>query len=63
MKMRTIKLLLWAILLMLLGICIKVIFIGYEMPTFWSWLTFALPIVSILLAVFSWFRDYIDSDD
>ena len=63
MNTRTIKMLLWAILLMLLCICMRVLFIGYEIPNLVIWLSFALPVISILLAVFSLLNDYIKRDN
>ena len=63
MNTRTIKMLLWAILLMLLCICMRVLFIGYEIPNLVIWLSFALPVISISLAVFSLLNDYIKRDN
>lgn len=63
MKHKSIKLLLWAILTMLLSICMRVLFIGYETPNLVIWLSFVLPVVSILLAAYSWLRDYLGLDD
>lgn len=63
MKYKSMKLLLWAIFLILLSICIRVLFTGYVIPGFFLWLSFALPVVSILLAAYTLFRDCIGLDD
>jgi hypothetical protein len=62
MKNKSIKLLLWAIFVMLLSICMRVLFIGYETPNLVIWLSFALPVVSIILAICSWISEHISDD-
>ena len=62
MKNKSIKLLLWAIFVMLLSICMRVLFIGYETPNLVIWLSFALPVVSIILAICSWIEGAIDDE-
>ena len=62
MKNKSIKLLLWAIFVMLLSICMRVLFIGYETPNLVIWLSFALPVVSIILAICSWISGKIDDE-
>ena len=62
MKSKSIKLLLWAIFVMLLSICMRVLFIGYETPNLVIWLSFALPVVSIILAICSWIEGAIDDE-
>ena len=62
MKYKSIKLLLWAIFVMLLSICMRVLFIGYETPNLVIWLSFALPVVSIILAICSWIEGAIDDE-
>ena len=54
MKNKSIKLLLWAIFTLLLSICMRVLFIGYETPNLVIWLSFALPVVAVILAICSW---------
>ncbi len=63
MKYKSIKLLLWAIFILLLSICSRVLFIGYVIPDFFLWLSFALPVVSIALAIGSWITGYISEDN
>ncbi len=62
MKNKSIKLLLWAIFVILLSICMRVLFIGYETPNLVIWLSFALPVVSIILAICSWIEGAIDDE-
>ena len=62
MKNKSIKLLLWAIFVMLLSICMRVLFIGYETPNLVIWLSFALPVVSVILAICSWITEHISDD-
>ena len=62
MKNKSIKLLLWAIFVMLLSICMRVLFIGYETPNLVIWLSFALPVVSVILAICSWIEGAIDDE-
>ena len=62
MKNKSIKLLLWAIFVMLLSICMRVLFIGYETPNLVIWLSFILPVVAILLAVFAWLTEAINKE-
>ena len=62
MKNKSIKLLLWAIFVMLLSICMRVLFIGYETPNLVIWLSFALPVVSIILAICSWISGATDDE-
>ena len=63
MKHKSIKLLLWAIFVMLFSICLRVLFIGYETPNLVIWLSFALPVVSIVLAIGSWITEHISKDN
>ena len=63
MKYKSIKLLLWAIFTLLLSICIRVFFIGYEIPTLFLWLSFALPVVAVILAVCSWITERLSDDE
>ena len=62
MKSKSIKLLLWAIFVMLLSICMRVLFIGYETPNLVIWLSFALPVVAVILAICSWISEHISDD-
>ena len=62
MKNKSIKLLLWAIFVMLLSICMRVLFIGYETPNLVIWLSFALPVVAVILAICSWISEHISDD-
>ena len=62
MKYKSIKLLLWAIFLLLLSICIRVIFTGYIRPNLVDWVCFALPVVSVILAICSWIVGYISDE-
>ena len=62
MNNKSTKLLLWAIFVMLLGICLRVLFIGYETPKLVIWLSFALPVVSVILAVCAWIEGAIEKD-
>ena len=63
MKYKSIKLLLWAIFTLLLSICMRVLFIGYEMPNLILWLSFALPVVAVILAVCSWITEHLSDDE
>ena len=63
MKHKSTRLLLWAIFTMLLSICIRVLYIGYETPDLVIWISFALPVVAIVLAVCSWITEYISDED
>ena len=54
-KMKDIKLLLLSIFLLILSIYIKVFFIGYEMPNFFHIISMILPIVAVIVAVYSFF--------
>ena len=62
MKYKSIKLLLWAIFVILLSICMRVLFIGYETPKLVIWLSFALLVVSIIFAICSWISGAIDDE-
>lgn len=62
MNMKAIKLLLWAIFMLLLSICIRVLFIGYVRPNLIEWICFALPVVSVILAICSWIVGYISDE-
>ena len=62
MKNKSIKLLLWAIFTLLLSICMRVLFIGYETPNLVIWLSFALPVVAVILAICSWISGKIDDE-
>ena len=62
MKNKSIKLLLWVIFVMLLSICMRVLFIGYETPNLVIWLSFALPVVAVILAICSWISEHISDD-
>ena len=62
MQNTSIKLLLWAIFVMLLSICMRVLFIGYETPNLVIWLSFALPVVAVILAICSWISEHISDD-
>ena len=63
MKNKSIKLLLWAIFVMLLSICMRVLFIGYETPNLVIWLSFSLPVVAVILAICSWITEHISDDN
>ena len=63
MKYKSIKLLLWAIFTLLLSICMRVLFIGYETPDLVIWISFALPVVSIILAVCSWITERLSNEE
>lgn len=53
--MKDIKLLLLSIFLLILSIYVKVFFIGYEMPNFFHIISMILPIVAVIIAVYSFF--------
>lgn len=63
MKYKSIRLLLWAIFTLLLSICMRVLFIGYETPNLVVWLSSALPVVAIILAICSWITGRIGDDE